>query len=95
MHNSTTKRLATALSAACMLLASFGLQAAAPSSNGDLIANQAHNDGDTVSVDVSVAFTANGTPITEFYVYPFSQWTLPAGLSFNANTGIISGTLGN
>ena len=95
MHNSTTKRLATALSAACMLLASFGLQAAAPSSNGDLIANQVHNDGDTVSVDVSVAFTANDTPITEFYVYPFSQWTLPAGLSFNANTGIISGTLGN
>ena len=50
--------------------------------------DQANTVGDTVSLPVSVDYSGSGT-----LVYAVSD--LPTGLSINASTGVISGTIGS
>ncbi len=57
----------------------------------DVLANLTNNDSDAVSVDVSSFFQDIDTP--EGDTLEFSAIGLPAGLSINPVTGIISGTI--
>jgi hypothetical protein len=52
-------------------------------------ANQTNNEGDVVSGVTVTATDADGDPLT------FSATSLPAGLTIDATTGVISGTLTN
>src|SRR6202030_2806261 len=66
---------------------SFTLAVGDTGPTGTVIANQSANEGQAFSLDVSSHFTAPAAGDT----LTFSS-TLPAGLSINAATGVISGT---
>ena len=63
---------------------------AAPTTTG--VSDQASDDGEAISLDISGSF-ADGSPDSD--TLAFSSTGLPAGLSIDAGTGVISGTIGS
>jgi hypothetical protein len=64
----------------------------APTSTGGTVTISAVNEGSSASYDVDTNFTF--TTGSTFSAYSLASGSLPSGLSLNASTGVISGTMG-
>lgn len=71
-----------------MIAAAFAVVGSTPVSFSGSVANQTGTEGTAFSLDLSTYFSGSETP----FAYSVQAGTLPAGLSLNSSTGVISGT---